>query len=134
MCFHICIFVSFFLLCYTNLNIMDHLPYFPVYKMTPTFWGKKAQFFKFLCVSRPLMILLKKNTLKTQIQEVVWPLHKQINNSNKSYKLTQEPHSQILMKEGGEVRQKFYTPKNRNFRICLPKKITTFFSIPQKIP
>ena len=80
------------------------------------------------------MILLKKNTLKTQIQEVVWLLHKQINNSNKSYKLTQEPHSQILMKEGGEVRQKFYTPKNRNFRICLPKKITTFFSIPQKIP
>ena len=34
------------------------------------------------------------------------------------------------------VRQRFifYTPKNPNFRICLPKKIPTFFSIPQKIP
>ena len=28
----------------------------------------------------------------------------------------------------------FYTPKNHTFRICLPKKITTFFSIPKKIP
>ena len=26
----------------------------------------------------------------------------------------------------------FYTPKNHNFRICLPKKITTSFSIPKK--
>ena len=25
-------------------------------------------------------------------------------------------------------------PKNHNFRICLPKKITTFYSIPPKIP
>ena len=36
------------------------------------------------------------------------------------------------------VRQRFifYTPKNQNFRICLPKKnlFTTFFSIPKKIP
>ena len=28
----------------------------------------------------------------------------------------------------------FYTQKNPNFRICLPKKIPTFFSIPKKIP
>ena len=28
----------------------------------------------------------------------------------------------------------FCTPKNHNFRICLPKKITTFFSIPKKHP
>ena len=28
----------------------------------------------------------------------------------------------------------FYTPKNPNFRICLPKKIPTFFSIPKKLP
>ena len=37
----------------------------------------------------------------------------------------------------GEVRQRFtfYTQKNHNFRICLPKKkIATFFSIPKKIP
>ena len=25
-------------------------------------------------------------------------------------------------------------PKNHNFRICLPQKIITFFSIPKKIP
>ena len=52
---------------------------------------------------------------------------------------TQGLHSQILMTgegEGGGVRQKFifYTPKNHNFRICLPKKITTFFSIPKRYP
>ena len=47
----------------------------------------------------------------------------------------QGPHSHILM-TGGGVRQRFifYTPKNPNFRICLPKKISTFFSIPKKIP
>ena len=35
---------------------------------------------------------------------------------------------------GGEVRQRFifYTQKKPNFRICLPKKIPTFFSIPKK--
>ena len=45
-------------------------------------------------------------------------------------------HSQILMMGGEWVRQRFifYTQKNHNFRICLPKKITTFFSIPKKIP
>ena len=46
------------------------------------------------------------------------------------------PHSQILMERGGGgevVRQRFifYTQKDHNFRICLPKKITTFFRIPQ---
>ena len=37
---------------------------------------------------------------------------------------------------GGGVRQRFlfYTQKNPNFTICLPKKILTFFSIPKKIP
>ena len=36
----------------------------------------------------------------------------------------------------GEAWQRFifYTQKNHNFRICLPKKIITFFSIPKKIP
>ena len=39
-------------------------------------------------------------------------------------------------REGGGIRQRFifYTPKNPNFRVCLPKKIPTFFSIPKKIP
>ena len=34
----------------------------------------------------------------------------------------------------GGIRQRFifYTQKYHNFRICLPKKITTFFSIPPK--
>ena len=37
---------------------------------------------------------------------------------------------------GGGVRQRFifYTQKNYNFRICLPKKITTFYSVPKKNP
>ena len=37
---------------------------------------------------------------------------------------------------GGGVRQRFifYTQNNHNFRICLPKKISTFFSITQKNP
>ena len=36
----------------------------------------------------------------------------------------------------GGVRQRFifYNQKNHSFRICLPKKITTLFSIPQKNP
>ena len=49
----------------------------------------------------------------------------------------QGPHSPILMNwGGGGVWQRFifYTPKNHNFRICLPKKITTFFSIHKNIP
>ena len=35
---------------------------------------------------------------------------------------------------GGRGRQRFifYSPKNHNFRICLPKKITTFLSYPKK--
>ena len=43
-------------------------------------------------------------------------------------------HSQILIMEGGQVQQRFifYTQKDHNFRICLPKKITTFLSIPKK--
>ena len=50
---------------------------------------------------------------------------------------SQGPHSQILMTGGGGgVQQRFifYTQKDHNFRIGLPKKITTFFSIPKKIP
>ena len=37
---------------------------------------------------------------------------------------------------GGGIRQRFifYTQKDHNFRICPPKKITTLFSIPKKIP
>ena len=36
----------------------------------------------------------------------------------------------------GGIRQRFifYTQKNHNFRICLPKKITTFFWHTQKNP
>ena len=46
----------------------------------------------------------------------------------------QGPLSHILMMGGVRQRFIFYTPKNPNFRICLPKKIHTFFSIPQKNP
>ena len=60
--------------------------------------------------------------------------------------ISQGPHSHILMTGvcvcvcvgggGGGVRQRFifYTQKNHYSRICLPKKITNFFSIPKKIP
>ena len=43
------------------------------------------------------------------------------------------PHT--YFNDGG-VRQRFifYTQKNPNFRICLPKKNPYFFSIPKKIP
>ena len=47
----------------------------------------------------------------------------------------QGPHSQILMTwGGGGVQQRFifYIQKNHNLRVCLPQKITTFFSIPPK--
>ena len=46
------------------------------------------------------------------------------------------PGAPLTYFNDGGVRQRFifYTPKNPNFRICLPKKIPTFFSIPQKIP
>ena len=42
----------------------------------------------------------------------------------------------IFNEGGGGVRQRFifYTTKNPNFRICLPKKIPTFVNIPKKIP
>ena len=48
---------------------------------------------------------------------------------------TQGPHSHILMAEGGgggRQRFIFYAQKDHNFRICLPQKITTLFSIPKK--
>ena len=46
------------------------------------------------------------------------------------------PGTPLTYFNDGGVQQRFifYTPKNPNFRICLPKKIPTFFSIPQKIP
>ena len=46
------------------------------------------------------------------------------------------PGAPLTFFNDGGVRQRFifYTPKNPNFRICLPKKIPTFFSIPKKIP
>ena len=47
------------------------------------------------------------------------------------------PGAPLTYFNDGEVRQRFifYTQKNPNFRICLPKKKTPlFFSIPQKIP
>ena len=46
------------------------------------------------------------------------------------------PGAPLIYFNDGGVRQRFifYTQKNPNFRICLPKKIPTFFSIPQKIP
>ena len=47
------------------------------------------------------------------------------------------PLTNLMMGKGGGggVQQRFifYTQQNHNFRICLPKKITIFFSIP-KIP
>ena len=46
------------------------------------------------------------------------------------------PHSLILM-TGGEVglaEVYILYPKNHNFRICLPKKISSFFNIPIKNP
>ena len=46
------------------------------------------------------------------------------------------PGAPLTYFNDGGVRQRFifYTPKNPNFRICLPKKIPSFVSIPQKIP
>ena len=44
----------------------------------------------------------------------------------------QGPHSQILMTGGVRHRFIFYTQKNHNFRICLPKNITTFLAYPKK--
>ena len=35
---------------------------------------------------------------------------------------------------GGLTEVHILYPKNHNFRICLPKKVTTFLSIPKKIP
>ena len=35
---------------------------------------------------------------------------------------------------GVQQRLIFYSQKDHNFRTCLPKKITTFFSIPKKFP
>ena len=49
--------------------------------------------------------------------------------------ITQGPHSQILMTGGGggSDRGSYFIPKkNHNFKICLPKKITTFFRNPKK--
>ena len=46
----------------------------------------------------------------------------------------QGPHSQILMMRGSDRGSYFIPKKNHSFRTCLPKKITTFFSIPPKIP
>ena len=46
----------------------------------------------------------------------------------------QGPHSHILMTGGSDRGSYFIPPKNPNFRICLPKKIPTFFSVPKKIP
>ena len=44
------------------------------------------------------------------------------------------PGAPLTYFNDGGVRQRFifYTQKNPNFRICLPKKIPTFFSIPKK--
>ena len=46
------------------------------------------------------------------------------------------PGAPLTYLNDGGVRQRvtFYTQKNTNFRICLPQKIPTFFSIPKKIP
>ena len=44
-------------------------------------------------------------------------------------------HSHILMMGGGgggiQLRFNLYSPKNPNFRICLPKKIPTFLACPK---
>ena len=50
----------------------------------------------------------------------------------------QGPHLHILMTGGrgggGPTEVHILSPKNPNSRVCLPKRIPTFFSIPQKIP
>ena len=48
--------------------------------------------------------------------------------------IPQGPPFTIFNDRGFRQRFIFYTQKDYNFRICLPKKITTFFSIPKKIP
>ena len=47
-----------------------------------------------------------------------------------------DPGAPLTYFNDGGFRQRFifYTQKNPNFRICLPTKIPTFFSIPKKIP
>ena len=54
----------------------------------------------------------------------------------KRFLLLNIPGAPLTYFNDGGVRQRFifYTPKNPNFRICLPQKIPTFFSIPQKNP
>ena len=46
----------------------------------------------------------------------------------------QKPGAPLTNFNDGRVRQRFifYTQKNHNFRICLPKKITTFLACPKK--
>ena len=68
-----------------------------------------------------------------------WIRKEKFADSKISENLWNMPHSHILMtggRGGGGVRQRFifYAPKNPNFRICLPQKIPTFFSIAKKIP
>ena len=59
-----------------------------------------------------------------------------LQNQGAYYKWVNTPGAPLLNFNDGEVWQRFifYTQKNHNFRICLPKKITTLFSIPRKIP
>ena len=46
------------------------------------------------------------------------------------------PGAPLTYFNDGGVRKRFifYTQKTPNFKICLPQKISTFFSIPKKIP
>ena len=76
----------------------------------------------------------KPDSIQTKKSSFLHPFQSKLHKS-----IAQEPHSQILMMGGGRgggVQQRFtfYTQKIYHFRICLPKKITTFFSIPKKIP
>ena len=61
---------------------------------------------------------------------------KQDFNLRQSLCIMHTPGAPLTYFNDGGVRQRFifYTPKNPNFRICLPQKIPTIFSIPKKIP
>ena len=65
----------------------------------------------------------------SNLQQPLIPFHGTVSGS-------ESPGAPLTYFNDGGVRQRFifYTQKNPNFSICLPKKIPTFFSIPKKTP
>ena len=79
------------------------------------------------------MSSIKSLTLDERVRQVIDVEYKQAGAKNRALR-PQGPHSQILV-TGGSDRGSYIIPKkNHNFRICLPKKITTVSSIPKKCP